>query len=55
MGGWMDGWMEAKASLRIAYSNQELKQIPTLIFNYAKDFFNRLNHFLVIVALIYPI
>ena len=23
MGGWMDGWMEAKAGLRIAYSNQK--------------------------------
>ena len=25
MGGWMDGWMEAKAGLRIAYSNQKMK------------------------------
>jgi hypothetical protein len=24
MGGWMDGWMEGKAGLRIAYSNQKL-------------------------------
>ena len=24
MGGWMDGWVEAKAGLRIAYSNQKL-------------------------------
>ena len=23
MGGWKDGWMEAKAGLRIAYSNQK--------------------------------
>jgi hypothetical protein len=25
MGGWMDGWMEVKAVLRIAYSNQKLE------------------------------
>ena len=25
MDGWMDGWQEAKAGLRIAYSNQKLK------------------------------
>ena len=24
MDGWMDGWVEAKAGLRIAYSNQKL-------------------------------
>ena len=24
MDGWMGGWMEAKAGLRIAYSNQKL-------------------------------
>jgi hypothetical protein len=24
LGGWMDGWMEGKAGLRIAYSNQKL-------------------------------
>jgi hypothetical protein len=23
MGGWMDGWMEGKAGIRIAYSNQK--------------------------------
>jgi hypothetical protein len=23
MGGWMDGWVEGKAGLRIAYSNQK--------------------------------
>ena len=23
MGGWVDGWKEAKAGLRIAYSNQK--------------------------------
>ena len=26
MGGWMDGWMEVKAGLRIAYSNQQSLQ-----------------------------
>ena len=26
MGGWMDGWMEAKAGLRIAYSNKKLNK-----------------------------
>ena len=26
VGGWMDGWMGAKAVLRIAYSNQEKKK-----------------------------
>jgi hypothetical protein len=25
VGGWMDGWMEGKAGLRIAYSNQKVK------------------------------
>ena len=31
MDGWMGGWMEVKAGLRIAYSNQKcgLKQIVT--------------------------
>jgi hypothetical protein len=24
MGGWMGGWMEGKAGLRIAYSNQKM-------------------------------
>jgi hypothetical protein len=24
MGGWMDGWMEVKYVLRIAYSNQKI-------------------------------
>jgi hypothetical protein len=24
MGGWLGGWMEGKAGLRIAYSNQKL-------------------------------
>jgi hypothetical protein len=24
LGGWVDGWMEVKAVLRIAYSNQKL-------------------------------
>ena len=27
MEGWMDGWMEVKAGLRIAYSNQKEKRI----------------------------
>ena len=27
MGGWMDGWFEVKAGLRIAYSNKKL-EIP---------------------------
>ena len=26
MDGWMGGWMEARAGLRIAYSNQKLSQ-----------------------------
>jgi hypothetical protein len=26
MDGWMDGWVEVKAVLRIAYSNQKLRQ-----------------------------
>ena len=25
MDGWMDGWVEGKAGLRIAYSNQKYK------------------------------
>ena len=25
MGGWMDGWVDVKAGLRIAYSNQKCK------------------------------
>jgi hypothetical protein len=25
VGGWVDGWMKGKASLRIAYSNQQNK------------------------------
>ena len=27
MGGWMDGWMEARAGLGIAYSNQKFNYI----------------------------
>jgi hypothetical protein len=27
MDGWMDGWMEVKAVLRIAYSNQKVNRI----------------------------
>jgi hypothetical protein len=31
--GWVDGWMEVKAVLRIAYSNQKLKRLtPWLRF-----------------------
>jgi hypothetical protein len=26
MGGWMDGWVEVKAVLRIAYSNQKYEK-----------------------------
>jgi hypothetical protein len=26
MDGWVDGWVEGKAGLRIAYSNQKVKQ-----------------------------
>jgi hypothetical protein len=26
MGGWVGGWMEVKAVLRIAYSNQKKKE-----------------------------
>jgi hypothetical protein len=26
MGGWMGGWMEVKAVLRIAYSNQQIQR-----------------------------
>jgi hypothetical protein len=26
VGGWVGGWVEVKAVLRIAYSNQKLKQ-----------------------------
>ena len=47
-GGWMGGWMEAKAGLRIAYSNQKHnectwsgvrlhpKLVPTSLANYYK-------------------
>ena len=34
MGGWVDGWKEGKAGLRIAYSNQkwqDLKIVENLI------------------------
>jgi hypothetical protein len=40
MDGWMDGWMEVKAVLRIAYSNQKqiniykTKEIRTKANNY---------------------
>ena len=35
MGGWVDGWMDVKAGLRIAYSNQQENKIKTtLIINY---------------------
>ena len=33
MGGWMDGWMEVKAGLRIAYSNQKLMQFKKHYYN----------------------
>ena len=34
MGGWMDGRMEAKAGLRIAYSNQKFMILITLKLNF---------------------
>ena len=30
MGGWVDGWMDGKAGLRIAYSNQKSKTLNIL-------------------------
>ena len=48
MGGWMDGWINGKAGLGIAYSNQQTKLksavrtssvfiIPMYIKNYIKN------------------
>jgi hypothetical protein len=33
VGGWMGGWVEVKAVLRIAYSNQKLKYSVVTILN----------------------
>ena len=30
MGGWVDGWMDGKAGLRIAYSSQSIKRSKIL-------------------------
>ena len=39
MGGWMDGWMEVKAVLRIAYSNKKSMQTSKLKKTQAQQMF----------------
>jgi hypothetical protein len=33
MDGWMNGWMDVKAVLGIAYSNQKLFSLKVLVYN----------------------
>ena len=48
MGGWVGGWVEAKATLRIAYSNKKIVVTPTAnvtvaeIFVITPQYFSRL-------------
>jgi hypothetical protein len=48
MGGWVGGWMEGKAGLRIAYSNQKLLklQFNVLSIEFGKNMFRLFTNIL---------
>jgi hypothetical protein len=37
VGGWVDGWMEVKADLSIAYSNQKLTNLSSIVQIFSKS------------------